>query len=62
LKLVKNPKFYDAANVKIDTVNYIYGLAGRDFTVQEVYDIFADLEDHIENGTKLEQFKYIGLR
>ena len=31
-------------------------------TVQEVYDIFADLEDHIENGTKLEQFKYIGLR
>jgi oligopeptide transport system substrate-binding protein len=23
LKLVKNPKFYDAANVKIDTVNYI---------------------------------------
>ena len=48
--------------VMIDTVNYIYGLAGRDFTVQEVYDIFADLEDHIENGTKLEQFKYIGLR
>lgn len=34
--------------VMIDTVNYIYGLAGRDFTVQEVYDIFADLEDHIE--------------
>lgn len=48
--------------VMIDTVNYIYGLAGRDFTVQEVYDIFTDLEDHIENGTKLEQFKYIGLR
>lgn len=48
--------------VMIDTVNYIYGLAGRDFTVQKVYDIFADLEDHIENGTKLEQFKYIGLR
>lgn len=23
IKLVKNPKFYDAANVKIDTVNYI---------------------------------------
>ena len=23
IKLVKNPKFYDAANVKIDVVNYI---------------------------------------
>ncbi|WP_330390973.1 hypothetical protein [Anaerostipes sp. 494a] len=48
--------------IMIDTVNYIYGLAGRDFTVQNVYDIFAELEDHVENGKEVEQFKYIGLR
>ena len=48
--------------VFIEAVNYIYGLAGRDFTVNHVYDIFAELEDSVVNGTKIEQFKYIGLR
>jgi pyruvate ferredoxin oxidoreductase alpha subunit len=48
--------------VMISAVNYIYGLAGRDFTVEEVYDIFAELADSVENGTEIEQFKYIGLR
>ena len=48
--------------VMIQAVNYIYGLAGRDFTVNHVYEIFAELRDAVENGTELEQFKYIGLR
>lgn len=46
----------------IEAVNYIYGLAGRDFTVNEVYDIFAELEEAVENGKKVEQYQYIGLR
>ena len=46
----------------IETVNYIYGLGGRDFTVDDVYDVFAQLEDADQNGTKVEQFQYIGLR
>lgn len=48
--------------IMVETVNYIYGLGGRDFTVQEVYDIFGELEDFIENGKVPEQFQYIGLR
>ena len=48
--------------VMIETVNYIYGLAGRDFTVNEVYDVFAQLENMIENGQQAEQYQYIGLR
>lgn len=48
--------------IMITAVNYIYGLAGRDFTVNEVYDIFDELEDSVVNGTEIEQFKYIGLR
>ena len=46
----------------IETVNYIYGLAGRDFTVNEVYDVFSQLEDLVENGKEAEQYQYIGLR
>lgn len=48
--------------IMVETINYIYGLGGRDFTVQEVYDVFAQLEDFIENGKEPEQFQYIGLR
>ena len=48
--------------VMIEAVNYIYGLAGRDFTVNEVYDIFAELEEAVESGKKVEQYQYIGLR
>lgn len=48
--------------VMIEAVNYIYGLGGRDFTVQNVYDIFAEMEDAVVNGTEIEQFQYIGLR
>jgi pyruvate ferredoxin oxidoreductase alpha subunit len=46
----------------IKAVNYIYGLAGRDFTVENVYDIFAELEQAVESDTEIEQYKYIGLR
>ena len=48
--------------VMIDAVNYIYGLGGRDFTVTDVYDIFAELEDMVVNGKEVEQYQYIGLR
>ena len=48
--------------IMIETVNYIYGLAGRDFTVSDVDYVFAELEDMIEHGKKIEQYKYIRLR
>ena len=48
--------------VAIEAVNYIYGLAGRDFTVTDVYDIFAELEDAVKNGKEVEQYQYVGLR
>ena len=48
--------------VMISAVNYIYGLAGRDFTVTDVYHIFDELEQAELNGTEVEQYQYIGLR
>lgn len=50
------------SRVMIETVNYIYGLAGRDFTVGDVVDIFTALEDMVENGKEIEQYQYIRLR
>ncbi len=52
---------YDAKNTA-DCVNYFYGLGGRDYTVELAEEIYRELIDSVENGTALEQFKYIGLR
>ena len=41
--------------VMITAVNYIYGLAGRDFTVDHVKDIFAEMEDDLKNGRETKQ-------
>ena len=48
--------------VNTEAVSYIYGLAGRDFTVDHVYEIFGELEDVVKNGTEVKQYRYIGLR
>lgn len=48
--------------VMIDTVNYVYGLGGRDFTVNHVFDVFKELEDMVEKGVQPNQYQYIGLR
>ena len=48
--------------VMIETVNYIYGLAGRDFTVSDACGIFAELEEMVVNGKEVEQYQYIRLR
>ncbi len=48
--------------VMIEAVNYIYGLAGRDFTVSDACDIFGELEDMVQNGKEVEQYQYVRLR
>ena len=48
--------------VMTETVNYIYGLAGRDFTVKETKAVFKELEDMAVNGKQPSQYQYIGLR
>ena len=48
--------------VMIETVNYMYGLGGRDFTVEDARGVFEDLRAIAEDGAPAQQFKYIGLR
>ena len=48
--------------VLLEAVNYIYGLAGRDFTVEHVRDIFAELREVADGRIKAPQHKYINLR
>ena len=50
------------SKVMVDTVNYIYGLAGRDFTVDHVREIFAELEQVAKGEKEAPNHRYIGLR
>ena len=48
--------------VSLETVNYIYGLAGRDFTIDHVHEIFQELEDLVQGVKEVPQHRYMGLR
>ncbi|MCR5654490.1 MAG: pyruvate ferredoxin oxidoreductase [Lachnospiraceae bacterium] len=48
--------------VYTEAVCYTYGLAGRDFTVEHVYDIFNEVNDIVVNGKEYKQHRYINLR
>lgn len=52
---------YDAG-LKIPTVNYFYGLGGRDYTVEEARDVFKDIREIVRRDETPVQFKYVGLR
>ncbi len=48
--------------VSTETRNYLYGLAGRDFTTTSATDVFNELELMITTGQDIEDYQYIGLR
>ena len=48
--------------VSLLAVNYIYGLGGRDFTTDLAKDVFMELKQGVEEGKKIEQYQYVGLR
>lgn len=44
------------------TVNYVYGLGGRDVTVDDMKNIYAELEKIAEDGTVENSYRYMGVR
>ena len=49
------------AKQSCETINYVYGLGGRDVRVEDIEKVFADLEDAAANGTT-ETYRYLGVR
>ena len=50
------------AGLNVDVVNYIYGLGGRDITVEDFEDIYNSLETLAKTHKATDNYKYIGLR
>ena len=74
IKVVKNPKFYDAANVKIDTVNFIPTEdrstamkrfeageldSNNDLPTEQLTDLKAKFGDQIRIGPYLGTYYYV---
>lgn len=52
---------YSAGN-KAFSLNYVYGLGGRDITVDNIKDIYAALEEIDETGEVGELYRFMGVR
>lgn len=52
---------YDYAK-DVKAFNLIYGLGGRDFTVEEAEQIYKDLESYDKDGKEFSEYRYVGLR
>ncbi|MBQ7203501.1 MAG: pyruvate ferredoxin oxidoreductase [Eubacterium sp.] len=44
------------------TVNYVYGLGGRDLRVKHMIDVYEELEKIAEDGKVDEPYRYLGVR
>ena len=43
-------------------VNYVYGLGGRDVRVEDMENVFADLQKVIDDNDAGETYRYMGIR
>ncbi len=50
------------SKVQIPTVNYIYGIGGRDTTEKDITKVFEDLKDIASNGEVNNPYRYLGLK
>ena len=48
--------------VSIPTVNYIYGIGGRDTKSTDIESVFNDLQEIVKTGNINNPYRYLGLR
>ena len=46
----------------MEAINYTYGLGGRDVRVEDMEQVFADLQTMIDNDNAGETYRYMGIR
>ena len=68
LNAVGGPLFTDITSamqvnkVSVPTVNYIYGIGGRDTKVSDLESVYTDLQDIVKTGKIDNPYRYLGLR
>ena len=50
------------SNIHVPTVNYVYGIGGRDTTEKDIESVYTDLEKIASTGDIENPYRYVGLR
>ena len=50
------------SNIHVPTVNYVYGIGGRDTTTKEINSVYSDLNSVVGNDKVENPYRYLGLR
>lgn len=50
------------AKVNVPTINYIYGIGGRDTKSDDIESVYNDLQEIAKTGTAENPYRYLGLR
>jgi len=48
--------------VNVPTINYVYGIGGRDTTVKDIEKVYSDLEEIAKTGNIENPYRYLGVR
>ena len=48
--------------VNVPTVNYVYGIGGRDTTSTQIESVYSDLQEIVKTGKAPNPYRYLGLR
>lgn len=49
-------------HIQIPTINYIYGIGGRDVPASQIETVYSDLLDIVKTGNVKNPYRYLGLR
>lgn len=49
-------------NIHVPTINYVYGIGGRDTTVNDIEKVYRDLEEIVKTGDIKNPYRYLGVR
>ncbi len=50
------------SKVNVPTINYVYGIGGRDTTVKDIEKVYSDLEEIAKTGNIENPYRYLGVR
>lgn len=50
------------SNIHVPTINYVYGIGGRDTTTKEISSVYSDLNSIVGNDKVENPYRYLGLR
>ncbi len=49
-------------NIHVPTINYVYGIGGRDTTTTDIEKVYKDLEEVASSGKMENPYRYLGVR